>query len=80
MTTDVTVEILKQIRDEARTTNERLEAVVAGMRSLEEETHSLREETTQRLDRVETGLNDLGKFMRQIALDQDRREHARPIR
>ncbi len=63
----LTVEILKQIRDEGRKTNERLE-ILAG------EVRGLREETGQRLERVEGGLNDLGKFMRQIALDQSKHE------
>jgi len=71
---DLTVEILKQIRDGIQGTNTRIDA--------------LREETVVRLDRVdgrleqvdrglgrvEQGLNDLGQFMRQIALDQAKYE------
>jgi len=67
MTTDLTVEILKQIRD--------------GIKELREDFNQRLDQTNERLDqnnsglgRVEQGLNDLGKFMRQIALDQAKHE------
>ena len=58
-TSDLTVEILREIRDEARQTNRRLAAVESRLGSMD-----------QRLGRTEQGLSDLGQFMRQIALDK----------
>jgi methyl-accepting chemotaxis protein len=67
MARDLTTEILKQIRDGITSMrqefNERLD-----------QTNQRLDQTIQRLDRVEEGLNDLGQFMRQIALDQARHE------
>jgi hypothetical protein len=67
MATDLTVEILREIRDgiqELRVDfNARLETLA-----------QRQDQTNARLDRVEHGLNDLGIFMRQIALDQARHE------
>ncbi|MBI5477827.1 MAG: hypothetical protein HY906_03160 [Deltaproteobacteria bacterium] len=57
---DLTVEILKQIRD--------------GITTMREEFNQRLDQTNQRLERVEQGLLDLGQFMRQIALDQARHE------
>lgn len=83
-TSDLTVEILREIRDEARQTNRRLAAVESRLGSMDERLESMdqrlesmddRLETMdQRLGRTEQGLSDLGKFMRQIALDQARHE------
>ena len=69
-TSDLTVEILREIRDEARQTNRRLAAVESRLGSMDERLESM----DQRLGRTEQGLSDLGKFMRQIALDQARHE------
>ena len=67
MNGDLTVEILKQIRDGISSMhgdfNERLD-----------KTNERLGETNHRLDKVEQGLLDLGQFMRQIALDQARHE------
>ena len=67
MATDLTVEILREIRDgiqELRVDfNARLETLA-----------QRQDQTNARLDRVEHGLNDLGTFMRQIALDQAPRD------
>lgn len=67
---DLTVEILKQIRDG-----------VTSLREGQDATNERLGEANQRLERVEgklvqvdTGLRDLGGFMRQIALDQTRHE------
>ncbi len=60
MTTDLTTEILKQIRD--------------GITELREDFNQRLDQTNSRLGRVEQGLNDLGEFMRRIALDQAKHE------
>ena len=83
-TSDLTVEILREIRDEARQTNRRLAAVESRLGAMDERLESMdqrlesmddRLETMdQRLGRTEQGLSDLGQFMRQIALDQARHE------
>lgn len=71
---DVTVEILKQIRDGICSMrddfNQRLD-----------QTNQRLDQTNQRLERVEQGLLDLGRFMRQIALDQAKHErfHAQHV-
>ena len=74
---DITVAILKEIRDgigalrqTQEQTNERLD--VLGDRV--EETNERLDETNHRLERVESGLRDLGGFMRVIARDQARNE------
>jgi hypothetical protein len=71
---DLTIEILKQIRDGITTVREQLSDT---NRRLDE----LRVDTNTRLERVEQGLLDLGQFMRQIALDQARHErfHAQHV-
>jgi archaellum component FlaC len=83
-TSDLTVEILREIRDEARQTNRRLAAVESRLGSMDERLGSMDERLgsmddrlesmDQRLGRTEQGLSDLGQFMRQIALDQARHE------
>jgi cob(I)alamin adenosyltransferase len=60
MAEDLTIEILKQIRD--------------GITSLQVDFNTRLDQTNQRLERVEQGLLDLGQFMKQIALDQSRHE------
>jgi len=65
MTTDLTTEILKQIRDGIKELREDFNQRL-------DQTNARLDQTNSRLGRVEQGLNDLGKFMRQIALDQAR--------
>jgi predicted nucleic acid-binding Zn-ribbon protein len=77
MADDITVEILKQIRDAIGTTNRRLESLEDKFTGLSEEVTGLRTDVqglNVRMERVENGLNDLGQFMRQIALDQTKYE------
>lgn len=64
---EITVEILKQIRDGVVAVGERVDHLET---SLSERIDG----TNGRLDRVEQGLLDLGKFMRHIARDQARHE------
>ena len=71
---EVTVEILKQIRDGVVGVGERVDRLESSVGEridgLGERIDGLGERidgTNQRLDRVEQGLLDLGKFMRQIA-------------
>jgi len=71
---DITVAILKEIRDGIgalrqthEQTNERLDA-------LSDRVEEGLSETNHRLGRVEAGLRDLGSFMRTIARDQARHE------
>jgi len=90
-TSDLTVEILCEIRDEARQTNRRLAAVESRLGSMDERLGSMDERLgsmderlesmDHRLGRTEQGLSDLGQFMRQIALDQARhkRFHAHHV-
>ena len=83
-TSDLTVEILREIRDEARQTNRRLAAVESRLGSMDQRLGSMDERLEsmdQRLGRTEQGLSDLGQFMRQIALDQARHErfHTRHV-
>ncbi|HYN76585.1 MAG TPA: hypothetical protein VES73_02180 [Lamprocystis sp. (in: g-proteobacteria)] len=67
MITDLTIEILREIRDgiqEMRQDfNQRLD-----------QTNERLDQTNARLERVEHGLQDLGTFMRRIALDQTKQE------
>ncbi len=85
---DLTIEILKQIRDGIHSmredfnarldqTNARLDQTNARL----DQTNARLETSNVRLERVEQGLLDLGQFMRQIALDQARHEkfHAQHI-
>lgn len=76
-TSDLTVAILREIRDEARQTNRRLAAVESRLGSMDQRLESMDdrlESMDQRLGRTGQGLSDLGNFMRQIALDQARHE------
>jgi len=81
MSTDLTIEILREIRDGIsglRTefierldqTNVRLDQANARL----DQTNARLDQTNLRLGNVEQGLNDLGKFMRQLALDQAKHE------
>ena len=67
MADELTVEILKQIRDGITSLDRRMDL---RLERVEQRLGSM----DQRLERVEQGLTDLGKFMRQIALDQTRHE------
>ena len=75
---DLTVEILKQIRDGVVGVGERVDRLESSMSEridhLESSLGERIDGTNGRLDRVEQGLLDLGKFMRQIARDQARHE------
>ena len=70
MAKDLTVEILKQIRDGVTSIGQRLDQTNVRL----DETNVRLGQTNDRLGRVEQGLTDLGKFMRTIALDQERHE------
>ena len=74
MADDVTVEILKQIRDGITTLR-------VDFNQRQDQTNQRLDQTNQRLERVEQGLLDLGQFMRQLALDQARHErfHAQHV-
>jgi hypothetical protein len=67
MANDITVEILKDIRDG-------ITSMHGGLDGLRADFNERLDGTNQRLERVEQGLLDLGQFMRQIALDQARHE------
>jgi polyhydroxyalkanoate synthesis regulator phasin len=75
---DLTVEILKQIRDGVdnlgSSLGERIDRLGERVDHLETSLGERIDGTNQRLDRVEQGMLDLGKFMRQIARDQSRHE------
>ena len=70
MATDVTVEVLREIRDEIRSMNGRLGQTNERL----DHTNEQLDQNNLRLGRVEQGLLDLGQFMRQFALDQSRNE------
>jgi cob(I)alamin adenosyltransferase len=78
MGSDITVEILKQIRDGITSMhgdfNERLDHLRGDFNERLDATNERLDGTNGRLERVEQGLLDLGQFMRQIALDQSRHE------
>jgi len=63
MTTDLTLEVLREIRDGITELREDF-----GRRL--DQTNARLDQANQRLERVEHGLDDLGGFMRRIALDQ----------
>lgn len=67
MATDLTIEILREIRDGIRELRDDFNARL-------DHTNEQLGHTNSRLERVEHGLNDLGRFMRQIALDQAKHE------
>jgi cob(I)alamin adenosyltransferase len=70
MSEELTVEILKQIRDNTAQTNVRLERVDESLVRVDERLVGI----DQRLGRVEQGLVDLGQFMRTIARDLAKQE------
>ena len=75
---ELTVEILKQIRDGVTVVGQRVDRLETSpgerIDHLETSLGERIDGTNGRLDRVEQGLLDLGKFMRQIARDQARHE------
>jgi len=75
---ELTVEILKQIRDGVdhlgTSLGDRIDRLGERVDHLETSLGDRIDGTNGRLDRVEQGLLDLGKFMRQIARDQARHE------
>jgi polyhydroxyalkanoate synthesis regulator phasin len=76
--TELTVEILRQIRDSVdhvgTSLGDRIDRLGERVDHLETSLGERIDGTNGRLDRVEQGLLDLGKFMRQIARDQARHE------
>lgn len=75
---ELTVEILEQIRDGVTVVGQRVDRLETSLGEridhLETSLGERIDGTNGRLDRVEQGLLDLGKFMRQIARDQARHE------
>jgi methyl-accepting chemotaxis protein len=71
---DVTVEILRQIRDGITSLQEGFNSRLDQTNSRLDQTNSRLDQTNSRLERVELGLRDLGDFMRQIALEQAKHE------
>jgi chromosome segregation ATPase len=71
---DITIEILKQIRDSIVRMNRDLSDRIDGTNERLDRVESRLGNVETRLGRVENGLNDLGEFMRQIARDQARHE------
>jgi hypothetical protein len=67
MAADLTLEVLREIRDGIREMHEDFNARL-------DQTNQRLDQTNVRLERVEHGLSDLGRFMRQIALDQAKHE------
>lgn len=74
MATDLTVEILREIRDGISAMREEFIERLDQTNARLDQTNSRLDQTNARLGNVEQGLNDLGKFMRQIALDQAKHE------
>jgi cob(I)alamin adenosyltransferase len=81
MTTDLAIEILREIRDSIRELrrdfNDRLDQTNARLdqtNSRLDQTNASLSQNNARLERVEHGLQDLGTFMRRIALDQAKHE------
>ena len=81
MATDVTVEILKEIRDGITSMHGdftgRIDKLREDFNERLDATNERLDGNNQCLERVEQGLLDLGHFMRQIALDQARHERFR---
>ena len=75
---EITVKILKQIRDGVNdlgsSLGQRIDRLGERVDHMESSLGERLDGTNGRLDRVEQGLLDLGKFMRQIARDQARHE------
>jgi methyl-accepting chemotaxis protein len=74
MTTDLTIEILREIRDGIRDLRGDFNARLDQTNARLDQTNARLDQTNARLENVEHGLTDLGKFMRQIALDQAKHE------
>jgi len=74
MTTDITVQILCEIRDGIHELRNDFNARLDQTNARLDQTNARLDQSNARLERVEHGLEDLGKFMRQIALDQAKHE------
>ena len=74
MTTDLTIEILREIRDGIGALREDFNERLDQTNQRLDQTNQRLDQSNERLGRVECGLNDLGKFMRQIAVDQAKHE------
>ncbi len=74
MTTDLTTEILKQIRDGIEELRQDFNRRLDQTNERLDQTNKRLDQNNSRLGRVERGLDDLGKFMRRIALDQAKHE------
>lgn len=74
MTTDLTIEILREIRDGIGGLREDFNQRLDQTNQRLDQTNQRLDQSNERLGRVERGLNDLGKFMRQIAVDQAKHE------
>jgi len=74
MATGLTIEILREIRDGIRELRDDFNARLDQTNARLDQTNEQLGHTNSRLERVEHGLNDLGRFMRQIALDQAKHE------
>ena len=71
---DLTIEILKQIRDGIGSMHTDLNARLDGLNERVDGLNVRVDGLNVRVDRVERGLLDLGKFMRTIALAQTKHE------
>ena len=74
MATDLSIEILREIRDSIRDLRDDFNTRLDQTNTRLDQTNTRLDQTNARLERVEHGLNDLGHFMRQIALDQAKHE------
>jgi chromosome segregation ATPase len=77
MTTDITVQILREIRDGIHELRNDFNARLDQTNARLDQTNARLDQSNARLERVEHGLEDLGKFMRQIALDLAKQERFR---
>ena len=71
---DLAIEILKDIRDSIRSLQDDFNQRLDETNQRLDEANQRLDQNNHRLERIEHGLNDLGKFMRQIALDQTKHE------
>jgi hypothetical protein len=74
MASDLTIEVLREIRDSIGALRQDVNARLDLTNQRLDVTNQRLDVANQRLDRVEHGLDDLGRFMRQIALDQAKHE------
>lgn len=74
MATDLTIEILREIRDGIRELRDDFNARLDQTNARLDQTNERLGQTNNGLERVERRLNDLGRFMCQIALGQAKHE------